>query len=639
MIDAEHANRTGDYSLLAQCSGKRVAIDTETTGLYWWKNDLIGVSVYCPDADFEAYFPCEPNTTNSMKLKNAVAELLKPDTWVFMHNAKFDMHFLDLSPRKSGWQIMDTTILVHLFDSRMKKNLEKAEQYFLSRGTKKMHVDEAPYKLKNKPWLWNIDLLSRYAINDTRVTYRLAEHLAPVVDELGLWDLALSEMEFLKIIWETERHGMLMDRGFMATAKASLQERLEVLEVELIDELGVGPDFNWRSHKQLSEALYEGLDFPRPKNPFADADGVDRSKFAAKGMYNKSMTSTFILMEKAHHPLGELVSSIRETYKLIRSYITQWETLLGEGNDIIHPNFNLTGTRTGRLSSSKPNMQNLPSFARGRFTQSTYSGSMERTEEYNLRSAFTSRPDYSLVAVDHKQMELRMLAILTQDPNMLTSLNAGRDVHADVAERIWGTRDKVSREHAKTVSFGMCYGMTTGSLQHRLGMTHQESKDTVESYFKAFPNIQKFLFAQQPECMKYGYLRYWNNRIWREDNPSFMYKGANARIQGGCAGILAVAAVRTADWIQQNNLQQIAHIVNYVHDELIIEVPDDFVTEAARKLTDIMRLEDIFDVPWFSDTKVGKTYGDMDDWNVGAGILETRSEEERFFSQEGTVRA
>jgi DNA polymerase-1 len=583
--------------------------------------------VYCPDADFEAYYPVETDLER-IDLKEAVFNSWNSATTVIAHNLKFDFHFMGWHPESTGWNYMDTTVLVHLLDSRLRKSLEKCETIFLGDTTKKYHVEEVPRKIRKKVWEWDIELIAPYCVNDCRVTYELAKTLTPQVDEWLLWNLFCQDMDYLNLLWEMERSGWLLDVEYIYTAKESLEDRLEILVQNLYDM--VGYEFNWRSHQQLSKALYEDMGWEKPKNPFADADGVDRSRFADRGKYNSAMTSTFILMEKAHHPAGELISRIRETSKLLRSYIRQWLDLMDE-DQMIHANFNLTGTRTGRLSSSKPNLQNLPSDVRGRFTQAVFSGETERTEEYNLRNAFKTHPGHSLVATDWKQMEMRMFGILSQDPFMLNSLEDGRDVHADIGEKVWGKRDKVHREWSKTISFGLIYGMTLGSVQFKLDMTRAEAKKITDQYWASFPTIRPWLFAQVDECKEMGYLRYWNGRIWKEDDPSYMYKGANAKIQGGCAGVLATAALRFRDWVEAQGHP--ITIVNLVHDEIIAHVPDELIPETSRAMKEIMRVPDLFDIEWTTDCKVGRSYGELKAWNVETGTFETLSEEEKYFGQ------
>lgn len=592
--------------LLGRCSGKRVALDTETTGLYWWRNHLTTIAFHCPDAGIEGTIDGDEQLLVSAA--RILRQTLGKDTVLIFHNAKFDMSFLGFDPYDIPWSIIDTTVLVHLVDSRYPKALGAAEKILLGANSKREHVEAAPTgKIRNKVWEWPSELRQAYNVNDCRVTYQLCTALVPQVRELDLIELFQEQMQYIKVLYRVEHHGMALDMDFINRAKPALHKHTDDLAEMLYD--AVGYRFLWTSPMQLSKAVYEDLGIPKPINPFLDKDGVDRSRFAEKGMYNKSMTSTFLLMEKAHHPLGELISSLRESSKLEKN-LEQWSDLV-DAYGTIHGNFNPTGTRTGRLSSSKPNLQNVPSDVRGRFTQGLFSGGTTRAEEYNLRNAYIARPGYSYLSVDYKQMEIRAFAVLAQDPAMLKIVLAGRDVHRDIAEQVWQTRDDVHREWAKTVSFGMLYGMSAGSLMFKLGMTREGAQKVTEDYWRAFPRTKPWMKEIMVECEQNGYVRYWSGRIWREDVPNFYFKGVNAAIQGGCADLLSVAAIRVDRWLRQQG-SDYGHLVSLVHDELISEVRTDVLEEAAHSIKEIMQVPDLLGLPFLTDVKVGRSYGSLE---------------------------
>jgi DNA polymerase-1 len=577
-----------DLPDIQRCLGHTFSLDVETTGLEWWNKELIGVGVHCPELEITGYYP-----TLSYGPRQWVKEVLRElgsDSLVVAHNLKFEWHFLGINPYEVQAKWVDTTVLAHIHDSRLKKALPNLERIFLGGDSKQGFSDKAPHGKKKKIWEWPLDLVAPYCINDCVVEYDLYIKLAHEVDQLGLWTLFLKDMRYLQVLWKAENHGHMIDPVFLEEAQQDMTR--DILQLERILYDAVGYEFNWRSPKQLSQALYDDMGFERPKNPYADADGVDRSKFADKGLYHGPMTASFLLTEKVKHPMGPTVASLREAWKL-RGNIRKWI----EGADdqpATHGGFNITGTRTSRLSSSKPNMQNIASKVRTKETQSVYSGqdSFERTESYNLRRGFIARPGYSLIATDYAQMEMRMFGLISQDPNMLPLLTSGQDIHGNVAERVWGTRDPVHREWAKTVGFGLLYGMTTGSLMHRLDMTYKNAKRVSEDYWGSFPN--------------------WSGRMWREESQAHFYKGANAKIQGGCADVLSIAAIRV-DNLLTDKYGGRAWILNFVHDELIVEAPDELVEELVPQIRDIMQVEDLFDMVWAVSSKVGKSYGTLED--------------------------
>ena len=590
---------------LAQCSGHPVAVDIETNGLEWWDKRIIGIGVHCPKAGITGYMPIFSKAEADAAA--AVMQAWDSKTVFIAHNVKFELHFLGLVP----WEmtLWDTAVMAHLLDSRQSKALKNVEAAYLGTDSKQGYVDMVPYKQRKKIWTWPLDIVAPYCINDCIVEYELAKVMKPLLKEWSLWQLFKKDMEYIKLLWETEHRGFPVDLEFIAKARDLLMDHVGELVQELYD--AVGYEFNYRSAKQLRKAIYDDMGIPMPVNPFPN------SKFADRGKYNSTCTSTFLLMEKVHHPLGELIGTIRESEKLAKT-LSKWLEL-ADKNGRIHTNFNLTGTKTGRLSSSNPNIQNIASNVRTRFTQGVYTGGTERTEEYNLRNAFIAPPGYMLVGADYKQMEMRMFGILSGDPFMLKSLAAGRDIHGDIAEKIWGQRDETHREWAKTISFGLIYGMTVGSLQLKLNMTPAESNRITQDYWNAFPRIQPWMRDDViQEVRKHNYIRYWSGRIWHEDDPEMHYRAANALIQGGCADVLSIAALRVHKWLKEN-IGDDAYIISYVHDELICCVPEDRVNETAKALQEIMRVEDLFDIPWLTDAKVGKTYGTVEKYTVLEG--------------------
>lgn len=593
---------------LKRCFGaSRIVLDCETTGLLWFQNHIIGLGVYCPDAGVRGYIPTL-DAESREEVYDTVHQI-PPETWVIGHNLKFDLHFLWSIPDEMGWNPMDTMILAHLIDSRYRKSMDWLEVNLLGTASKREYLATPPSKIKKKVWLWPTDLTAQYCVNDTEVTYQFAETFTPIVRDLGLWELFLKDMRYMSEIMRVENRGVHLDMEFVENASKYLVQHRSELEQALYD--SCGQTFNYRSPQQLSKAIYQGLGIEKPKNPFADADGVDRSRFADAGKYKSTCTSTFILTEKINHPLGGLIQAIREDDKLLRNYLTRWPTLTDE-NFNLHANYNITGTRTGRLSSSKPNLQNVPAEARGRFTQSVYTGSVLREEWYNLRRAIVARPGHVYLSTDFKQMEMRMFGIISKDPFMLEYLTSGQDVHLQIALKVWGNcgdeLNRIHREWSKTISFGLIYGMTLGSLQYKLNMTRMEARQVTEQYWAQFPRIKPWLNEVVESCKRDGYLRYWSGRYWREDNPLDMYKGANALIQGGCADLISIAIMRIGEWIRAEARDN--HLINIVHDETILEVPMGDVLRTARKVAKIMEVPDLFDLPFITDTKLGLNYGE-----------------------------
>lgn len=649
--------------LLHQCNGKTITLDTETTGLRWWSSHVVTVGFVCTDAEIEGCIdfgkPVEEGHEEDEDLllfekqvREVINTELKAGTNVVMHNAKFDMGMMGVPHEDcNGWNIFDTAVMVHLWDSRLKKKLEFAERELLGTNSKRSHIEQAPSnkKIRNKIWRWPSNVRQDYCLNDVRVTLQLAQVLKPMLAKMELTKLFLKDMQYLKLVYHTEHLGITLDQEKCGKAQLSLMAHAKDLETQLMD--AVGYVFNWRSNKQLSKAIYEDMGIAKPINPFAKVGsgekntyktklGFERTKELRGGMYNETMTSTFLLMEKVHHPLGELISSLREASKLART-IGQWLDLVDK-DSVLHSNFNLTGTRTGRLSSSKPNLANVASDVRSRFTQGLFSGGLERTDEYNLRNAFVARPGHAMLSIDFRQQEMRLFAWESQDERMLEAVKSGLDIHLMIAKAVWGDcgkeQNKIHREWSKTVGFGLLYGMTTGSLEHKLGLTREAAQKVIADYWDRFPNIRPYLFGLVDHCKEYGHVRNWAGRIWREETEQFMYKSCNFMVQGGSADLLSVAAMRTHKWLKQNKAGE---IISYIYDELLMEVKFELLEETANVVGKIMEVEDILDIPFLTDCKAGTSYGNM----IGMPSGEdgrwhlTKEHEELFREHKSTIEA
>lgn len=632
--------------------GKWVALDTETTSLEWAPNhgNILMATLYTESAGKPWYGLVGEDVIE--ELNQWVLRFLNAGGTLVLQNSKFDLHQLGLDPnlfpqRKAPQApaVVDDAVLMHLIDSRELKRLENLEPYFLGTNTKVELKEGARTSDIAK---WPIMRAVKYALNDARITYDIAKIAWRKVKILGLEPLYRKDERYMRLLWRAERKGVMVDMSRVDASAAFLAAQQGVLEKRLYD--AVGYEFLWTSPQQLSRALYddyrtpEGKCIPRPKNPYAGADGVDRSKFADRGKYNSTSTSSFLLLEKANHPLGSLILALRETSKLLCVFngakaksknakdVSGWRDLAHyeQGYPTIHTTFNETGTRTGRLSSSRPQVQNIPSDVRVHETQAVYSGdSFHRTDAYNLRRCLVARPGHTMVSLDHKQQEGRLFGILSKDPVMREALEHKLDIHRMVAKLVWGNDDDLHREWAKTISFGMIYGMTTGSLQHRLNKTKAEADRIANEYLTTFPRIMPFLQEVVKMVGQCGYVRYWSGRIWREDSSEFAYKGANAIVQGGSADLISVAALRVQQYLDSLSLREgrdVGQLVLIVHDELVVEVLDEY-TEGEKSIVQdllkIMEVPDLFGLPFPADAKVGKDFGSMKKLDVDKLHIDT----------------
>lgn len=647
------------------CSGHCLAIDTETTGLSWHKDSLIGIGIHCPTAGVSGYVhTCtykevpygkpkktkewqgemdysaskrgrrvytevldQPTATLAVSQPTRVQHFLSavheiaqnPKTTLVGHNLKFDCHFLRLNMWEIPCKIIDTSVLVHLYDSRLKKSLGAAEDTFLQKQTKRHHVEQADKRFAKMPWMWGAKVLEDYCTNDCVVTHQLAEVLMPLIRQRDLLKLLSLQMKYLRLLQKIEWRGIKIENAFCHKAIEEFEKNLISMERDLFDTCG--KQFNWRSPSQLSEAVYEGLGISKPDNPFLDEFGNQRSYSAQAKMYTKSATGTPLLV-KSKHPLRSTIIDIRETAKL-KEYAEKYLELQDE-NGILHASFNITGTVTGRISSSSPNLQNLPSANRKYDVESVYTGGALRVGGYNLRQALTVRDGYTMVSIDHKQQEARLLAILADEPTMLEYMRQRKDIHLGIAISVWGDqgkeRNKIHRDWSKATVFGLSYGMSEESLQEHYDKHGIEADARVvrNQFFETFPGLEPWFETVQEEVRNYGYVRYWSGRYWHGEEKE-AYKGVNALIQGGAGDFLQLVLIRVNQVLEK---QGWGYIVSIIHDEVLIEIKNEFVSIATTVLARIMEGEDVWGVPFVTDVETGDSYGSLAPFAMPSESLE-----------------
>lgn len=588
-------------------AGADVAIDVETTGLKWWSDQLIGLGVACPERGIEMYVPANSDGDRAV-LGNWVKKL--PADRLIGHNLKFDLHFLGIAPGElAAASYEDTTLLGHLLDSRQRKALGELELKYLGSTSKRNHVEKAGPR-GSMVWEWPLPAIADYCVNDCVVTWQLFRVLYPQAEAMELVDLYRKDLLFMDSIWRSERLGVKIDTVGLIHALETLVQWHTLAMGALADLFATRGiyNINYRSLPQLSKALYDDWPWERPKNPYVDSHGVDRSRSPVGGHYNANLTSSFILLSKAHHPAGDLLAWIRELDRMI-GVLGEWVQSL-DRDCRIHSSFNQASVRTGRLSSSEPALQNIPSQIRSKLL--TYEmvggGGLIREDELNLRKLLIPTPGYTFASIDHKQQEIRMFAVMAQEPRMLEAAMTGQDIHKQVAQMVWGDSGPVHREWAKVISFGLIYGMNVSGMEHRLNKTRAEAEKIGKQYWTTFPRVLPWLREVREYCTRYGFVRYWSDRLWKEDDPTFTYKAANAIIQGGSADLMTIACMRCDRLLQKLGA---GRPLLYVHDEVLFELPIGDAEEIAKRLAKEMEVEDLLGVPFFADAKLGPNYGEV----------------------------
>jgi DNA polymerase-1 len=408
------------------------------------------------------------------------------------------------------------------------------------------------------------------------------------------------EKPLISVLDFMEKKGIVVDRDYLQNASLEIHKKLKILESTIYEY--VGSDCNINSPKQLSVALFETLALP--------TKGLKKRK---DGLYSTDIDT--LLKIKELHPVVESIILYRELEKMRSTYIDALPQYLAD-DAILHPDFLITGTTTGRMSSQNPNVQNIP--VRGEY------GPL-------IRRAFKSRDGYSLVAFDYSQIELRFAALLSGDEYFLQVFKNGRDIHHEVAKKVYALTDeeitKDMRRHAKVINFGILYGMGSSALASEMGVSKKEAKEYIDKYFSEFPHIAVYLDSVIKDAMLYGYTKTITKR--RRQIPAInshisfikeMAKRAaiNAPIQGSAADLVRFALLNVFTYLKQNALLDYAYPVLQIHDEIIFEIEDSRIEDVSIEIKNIM--ENSLDVekygisnsiPFSTQIHVGKNWGDM----------------------------
>lgn len=583
-----------------------LTIDTETTAVDPMKARLVGISL--TDIPERAYYipvkapPGEPQLPLETVL-NALNPLLgKADVPKQGHNIKYDLIVLEQAGSTIEPVAFDTMIAEWLLDpsstglglkdlawTRLHEKMTPITD-LIGTGRDQLSMDQVPVRRA-----------APYACADVDITHRLRAVLEPELKEKRLWSLFTEvEMPLVPVLAAMERTGIGFDVEQLEQMSQELAARLGEIETRIYEE--VGYRLNVNSTQQLSDALFKTLDLP--------SQGVRRTK---TGHYS---TAADVLERLADvHPVVNLVLEHRTLSKLKSTYVDALPGMVNPDTGRLHTSYNQTGTVTGRISSSDPNLQNIPI----------------RTElGRHVRRAFVAEPGRKLIAADYSQVELRVMAHVSGDEGLLGAFARGEDIHASTAAAILGvpleevTPDQ--RRLAKSVNFGLSYGQTAYGLAQATGLTQPEAEDFIETYFERFPRVREYIERTKTLAARQGYVetlmrrRRYFPELQPDSKASYYARQAaermaiNAPIQGTAADIIKIAMIRLHQAFREQSLR--SRMILQVHDELIVEAPEEEIAATAPLMCDIM--EDAFDLdaPLRADLKIGQNWEEMEPFEV-----------------------
>ena len=567
-----------------------VSIDTETTSTDAISAELVGLSFSVEEK--KAFYVAVPaNYEEALKIVQIFKPLYESDKIMKIgQNIKYDYEVLTKYGVTLQGKMFDTMIAHYLIQPELHHNMDYMAETLL--GYQTIHIEELlgpkGKKQKNMRDLSPTDIYE-YAAEDADITLRLKNVLEPRLKELGVeelfWDI---EMPLVRVLADMELNGVCLDTEALQDTSKIFTERMKQYEQEIYKE--AGEEFNISSPKQVGDILFGKLQI------------MDKPKKTKTGQY---VTSEEVLQSlESKSPIVRNILNYRGMKKLLSTYIDALPKLINPRTGHIHTSFNQALTATGRLSSSDPNLQNIP----------------VRTDDgKEIRKCFIPEEGCLFFSADYSQIELRIMAHLSEDENMMEAFREGHDIHRATAAKIWHVDiDKVTdaqRKKAKQANFGIIYGITTYGLAQRMDIPNGEAKELIEGYFRTFPKVQAYMEHAKEEARAKGYAEtLFHRRRYLADINSrnatvrgFAERNAiNAPIQGTEADIIKVAMVRIWERFKKEGIR--SKMILQVHDELNFSVFPEEREQVERIVIEEMQNAYPLNVPLIADAGWGKNW-------------------------------
>lgn len=588
LIDTQQALDSLAADLSVQ---KEFCIDTETTGIDVWSNELVGLSFSFEKG--EAYYvPVDKDRKKAEQVVKRFEKVLTDSAILKVgQNLKYDYLMLKRYGVEMQGPFFDTMVAHHLVQPGLKHNMDFLAETYLHYTPVSITelIGEKGKKQGNMRDI-EIETVSEYAGEDADITLQLKEPLFGELKELKMVSLFEDvEMPLLKVLAEMEYIGVVLDTDALADFAKKLQKRIDTLEKDIIEEAGT--EFNVSSPRQVGEVLFDKLKI--------DSKG----KKTKSGQYSTNEETLQKLKDK--HPIVEKILEFRGLKKLLNTYVEALPKLVNSKTGRLHTSFNQAVVVTGRLSSSNPNLQNIP---------------IREEDGREMRKAFVvSDSDHSFLSADYSQVELRLMAHLSEDENLLEAFNRGEDIHSATAAKIF----KVSlnevtsdmRRKAKTANFGIIYGISAFGLSERLNIPRGEAKGIIDGYFESFPAVKQYMDRVIAQAREKGYVEtMFGRRRYLPDinSRNGVVRGVaernaiNAPIQGAAADIIKMAMVGVERAFRKENLK--SRMVLQVHDELNFEVLNSEVDKVKEIVKKEMESAVSLKVPLEVDMGVGENW-------------------------------
>ncbi|MFL2477989.1 MAG: DNA polymerase I [Verrucomicrobiales bacterium] len=552
--------------------------DTETTGTDPMHDELLGIAISCSEGK-GAYFECpRDDAKRKTFVKDFAALLSNPKTEKIGHNLKFDLAVLSWSGLNVKGPLFDTMLAHTLVFPDQKHSMDYASESMLGYSpiSMKSLIDDEDSSgqlslIDSSVSDIEASKLAEYAAEDADVTYQLAQKLRPLLKEKGQEKVFYEiECPLIPVLVAMESQGISLDQSVLDEIRESLTSSINGLGAEITNL--AGREFNLNSPKQLGEILFDDLKL------------VDKPKKTKTGQYKTDEAVLTSLAPK--HRVVEAILEYRESAKLKSTYVDALPNCIAKRTGRVHSSFGQLVTATGRLVSNSPNLQNIP---------------VRTAQGREIRKAFVARgSDYKILAADYSQIELRVMASISEDDALQSAFSEGLDIHSATASKVYSVDlDSVTsdmRRGAKTVNFGIIYGISAFGLSQRLGVSRSDASELIDSYFEQYPKVKEFMSKTIEFAKENGYVETitGRRRYLRDINSSnAMIRSAaertaiNTPIQGTAADMIKLAMTRVQLALNEGKFN--TQMILQVHDELLFDLAIDEEAEIKEMVVEEMK--------------------------------------------------
>ena len=580
-------------------TAKAVAVDTETDGLSPLLNSCVGISL-CVQKGVAYYVPCGHKTDEPQLPCSEIVRVLKPvleDPTIdkYLHNAKFDQLVLHALGIDVAGMAFDSYIVARLMLKEWQRaGLKPLSEFYFNEIMLTFQDVINYYKVKDFAHV-PLALATRYAAADAHQTFQLAQLLSAELAKDPVTAKLYEDIEhpLIQVLVDMEAQGIELDVPMLKQLGESVQGSLGAVESAIKNMVNM-PNINLNSPRQVEDLLFNKLTLPPQKK-------------SAKGTSYSTDQEVLTTLSKMH-PVPGLIIQYRELAKLKNTYIDALPTYVNPKTGRIHTTFSQTSTATGRLASMEPNLQNVPTDGTG----------------YGLaiRGAFKPQEGHLFVAADYSQIELRVLAYLSQDQNLMSAFAYDHDIHAETAARIFGVSlpavTHEQRQIGKKINFSILYGLTPYGLSKDLGIGQKEAKSYIDGYFAQYPGVSVWMEEVIKEVMTDGYVAtlygrkryiptiFEKNRVLHEEAKRM---AINTKVQGTAADVMKLGMINIAQEFKTRTLD--AAIVLQIHDEILVTAAKEVSEEVCQLVTQKLESVVSWNVPLKVTTRIGATWKDV----------------------------